>query len=425
METSQGPAVIPGRVWYRTTVAGMASYLDAAAIISTGTALVLYQDALGLSAGDIGRLSAILTFMIAVGALVGGRLGDLYGRRRVFMTTMALYLAGAVAMLAAGGPGLLYAGVVLLGLAVGADLPVSLSMIAEEAPEGARGKLVSFSHILWIIGIIVAQLLGIVVGNLGETGGRILYGHLAVVALVVMLLRSRMPESHQWQAVHSGAAGGTSSDSVDLGALKELVRGPFLAPMLAVALFYALVNVAANTGGQFTTYMYVNLAGSTVRVASTVSFVTFLIAFAATYLLMRIVDGKNRMRWFAVMAVFYALGYVVPAVFGVQLWTLVTMGVVGSIAGAIAGEPMFKIWAQELIPTRFRSTAQGVMIALTRVVAAVVALWTPTLLDISPSVVFWFVAGCIVVGGLIGTLWITRFPRVADEEEAALSTTAA
>ena len=434
METSRAAEPrIPGQVWFRTSVAGMASYLDAAAIISTGTALVLYQEPLGLTTGDIGRLSALLTFMIAVGALVGGRLGDLYGRKRVFMVTMALYTVGAALMVVAGGPALLYVGVVLLGIAVGADLPVSLAMIAEEAPEGARGRLVSFSHILWLVGILAAQLLGIIVGNMGQTGGRALYVHLTVVAIVTMVLRARLPESHLWAAAHQGdpalapaATGGgpgqaAPGDSVDLGTLKQLLRGPFLAPMLAVALFYALVNIGANTGGQFNSYMYVNLAGSTVQLASTVSFITFGIAFGATYLLMRIVDGSNRMRWFTVMAVFYTAGYLVPAILGVHLWTLVTMGVVGSIAGAIAGEPMFKIWAQELFPTVYRSTAQGVMIAITRVVAAVVALWTPTLLDSSPSLLFFFVAACIACGALIGIFWINRYPRVADDEVEEVS----
>lgn len=434
METSRAAEPrIPGQVWFRTSVAGMASYLDAAAIISTGTALVLYQEPLGLTTGDIGRLSALLTFMIAVGALVGGRLGDLYGRKRVFMVTMALYTVGAALMVVAGGPALLYVGVVLLGIAVGADLPVSLAMIAEEAPEGARGRLVSFSHILWLVGILAAQLLGIIVGNMGQTGGRALYVHLTVVAIVTMVLRARLPESHLWAAAHQGdpalapaATGGgpgqaAPGDSVDLGTLRQLLRGPFLAPMLAVALFYALVNIGANTGGQFNTYMYVNLAGSTVQLASTVSFITFGIAFGATYLLMRIVDGSNRMRWFTVMAVFYTAGYLVPAILGVHLWTLVTMGVVGSIAGAIAGEPMFKIWAQELFPTVYRSTAQGVMIAITRVVAAVVALWTPTLLDSSPSLLFFFVAACIACGALIGIFWINRYPRVADDEVEEVS----
>ena len=78
--------------------------------------------------------------------------------------------------------------------------------------------------------------------------------------------------------------------------------------MIAIAVFYALVNIGANTGGQFTTYMYVNLAGSTVQVASAVSFLTYGIGFAATFFLMRIVDGPTRMRWFAVMSATETVG---------------------------------------------------------------------------------------------------------------------
>ena len=425
MTHASAPAapLISRQVWYRTTVAGMASYLDAGAIITTGIALVLYQDLLGLTGTDIGRLSALLTFMIAAGALVGGRLGDLYGRKRVFIATQVVSTIGAVIMIVPTGPGLLYVGVPLLGFAAGADLPVSLAMIAEEAPEGARGKLVSFSHILWLVGILAAQLLGIIVGDLGATGARIMYAHLAVVTVVVIVLRSRIPESRRWTAARAERAAGTTVDSIDLGTLKDLLRGPYLAPMIAIAIFYALVNIGANTGGQFTTYMYVNLAGSTVQVASAISFVTVGIAFGSTYVLMRIVDGPRRMKWFAVMAVASTCAYVVPGIFGVQVWTLVTMAVVASVAGAIAGEPMFKIWAQELFPTVYRSTAQGVMIALTRVVAAVVALWTPALLESSPSLLFFFIAACIACAGLLGLFWISRYPRVADGETTDCGTT--
>ena len=59
-----------------------------------------------------------------------------------------------------------------------------------------------------------------------------------------------------------------------------------------------------------------------------------------------------------------------PLVFGVTAVTLVVMGVLGALGGAIAGEPMYKIWSQELFPTSHRSTAQGITIAFARLVAA-------------------------------------------------------
>jgi MFS transporter, SP family, inositol transporter len=59
------------RPWKTAFLAGMASYLDAGAIVTTGIALVLYTHSLNLSNIDIGILSGLLTFCFAIGAIVG------------------------------------------------------------------------------------------------------------------------------------------------------------------------------------------------------------------------------------------------------------------------------------------------------------------------------------------------------------------
>src|SRR5690606_38774168 len=113
------------RSWWITGIAGMASFLDASAIVATGTVLVLYRDALALTDARIGQFSALLTTMIAVGAVIGGRAGDRFGRRRVFTLTMIAYVAGAAIVAVSPGSVPLAIGLVLIGFAAGADLPVS------------------------------------------------------------------------------------------------------------------------------------------------------------------------------------------------------------------------------------------------------------------------------------------------------------
>src|SRR3954465_13067037 len=88
MSTTSPTARTGPNPWFIATVAGMASYLDAATIVSTGNALVMYQEPLGITGNQIGIISASLTLGIAGGATVGGRLGGRFGRKPVFSVTM-------------------------------------------------------------------------------------------------------------------------------------------------------------------------------------------------------------------------------------------------------------------------------------------------------------------------------------------------
>nr|WP_302846906.1 MFS transporter [Arthrobacter sp. cf158] len=394
----------------------MASYLDAAAIVSTGTALVLYQEPFGLTPGAIGLLSSLLTLSIAAGALVGGNLGDRFGRRKVFTATMILLVLGATLLAAAPAAEFLYVGVVALGFAAGADLPVSLALISEEAPEGARGKLVAFSQVFWYLGLIAAQSVGILAGGLGEFGARILYGHVVVVGIIVLVLRLRVPESRQWMEAKNRVRK-DPSDGVKFSTFKQLFKKPLLISFVALALFYSTMNVAANTKGQFGVYMYVKVAGTTVQTASAIMLSLLLVSTTFAIIFMRLVDGPHRMRWFALGIAFTAAQFTIPAVFGITVWTLALGYAFGTMGMAFAFEGIFKVWTQESFPTLMRSTAQGAILAIARVIAAAVALWTPTLLAAGPNILFATLAVLALGAGAIG-VWIHRLPKPGAETTA-------
>jgi len=409
--------------WWIAVVAGMASFLDAGAIVATGTALVLYQDDFGLDGGEIARLSALLTLMIAAGALVGGRLGDRFGRRRVFTVTMVLYVLGAAALTFAPGVGSLYLGLILVGLAAGADLPVSIAMISESAPEHERGRMVSFTHVLWIAGILAPSAMGIVVGGMGATGARLLYGMLLAVSLIVLILRAGLPESTTWQAAHDAAAA-PGAEVAQVG-VKDLLRSRYLVPLVALGLFFAIGNITANTLGQFTTYLWVNVAGSTVQLASTISLVSYAFNLVAMFFVVRYMDTRYRMVVFAVGGAITVAAYLVPALGGVVAPTLIALAFLSALGGPMAGEPIFKVWSQELFPTLYRSTAQGIMIAFTRVVAAGMALVTPALIAVGPQMLFVILVGTTVIALSIGMFWVRRLPRADDDQAPATKSTVA
>jgi inositol transporter-like SP family MFS transporter len=411
---------IPRQAWKVAVLAGMASYLDAGCIVTTGGTLVLYKDEFGLGAGSLGLLSALLTFLFAFGALAGGRLGDRFGRRKVFTVTMIGLAVGIALMAGAQNVAMLYIGIVIIGFSIGADLPVSLAMINEEAPVGAKAKLVAFSHVLWMIAIGTTLALQAVVGDLGVLGGRIMWLHLLIVAVVVLVLRSTMPESTEWTAAQERAEEGRVVDAAGhhLNAGATLLRKPFVFPLIALGLFYGVVNLSANTAGQFATLMYTELAHVSVSAAGVFGLLVLGISFLSALMFMRIIEWPSRMTFFLVGGILYIIAQALPLVFGVSVATLIAWQALGGIGGAFAGEPMWKIWSQELFPTLLRSSGQGATVFFTRVLAAVVALGTPVLLEFGPPVLFAFLTVCVTFTTALGWFWIRRMPKGQQVEDA-------
>ncbi|MFJ7296476.1 MFS transporter [Streptomyces collinus] len=413
------------RPWRTATLAGMASYLDAAALVTSGIAIGgYYAGPLQLGAGAIGSLLGLQTLAFAVGALFGGRLGDRFGRRKVFTLSLVLYAAGVLLLLMAVGPGLLYAGVLATGLAIGADLPVSLALVSEEAPAGKKGAMVVFSGMLWLAGIVVVLVLSSFMGVQGVPGGRILFAHLLVVAVVVLLLRLGIGESAEWTAARRAAAPRTTarSENIEFGRIRDLFRAPASSALLATGLYYATWNLGANTLGQFGTFLWTALAGGEVAQFSRLTLVGLPVGFAAGLLFMRVVDKPSRHAWFAVGSGLIVLAWGLPAVLGPSRFTLVAVMFLSGLGNSFAGEAVYKVWSQELFPTLLRATAQGVTMAFTRAVAGLAALGTPAFALGHTRLMFAVLFGLALAAAAIGLVWIPRLPTTHRPEQAPLGT---
>jgi inositol transporter-like SP family MFS transporter len=141
------------------------------------------------------------------------------------------------------------------------------------------------------------------------------------------------------------------------------------------------------------------------------------ISFLSALGFMRIIDRPNRMAFFLVGGILYIAAQALPLVFGVSVWTLVAWQALGGIGGAFAGEPMWKIWSQELFPCLLRASAQGATTFFTRVLAAAVALFTPLLIEVGPSLLFAFLTVCVTFTTVLGWFWIRRMPQGQDVEK--------
>jgi MFS transporter, SP family, inositol transporter len=365
---------------------------------------VIYQAVLGLDAVQVGVASAALTIGIAVGALLGGRLGDRFGRRPIFTITMVVIVIGAGLLIFAGSYEILLVGAALVGIGTGADLPVSLSSISEAASDENRGRIVSFSNVLWLAGAVAGILLGTAVGNLGQPGAQILFAHVAGVSVIVLLLRLTIPESPVWLAARRERAAGTATVRADRAGVRDLLRAPYIAPLAALAVFYALVNLGYNTFGQFGPYLLVTAAGTDVSTASALSLASLPIGLIGILWFMKIVDKPRRFAYFTVGAVMTVVGLLVPVVFGFSIATYLIAVIMMIGGGSFAGEAIMKVWAQEQFPTLLRTTAQGTVIAVARFVAAGGAAVTPLLVEFGASILFLVLAITSGIGLLVAWL---------------------
>src|SRR3954452_577184 len=155
--------------WRNTVLAGLANYIDAGSIVAGAAGLTLWTKLFGLSSSFVGIIGAFSSNAISagVGALIGGWLCDHYGRKRIYQWDLLVYAFGLLWIIFAQEAWMLVVGYVLAGLAVGADVPASWTLIAETAPRRARGRLSGSAQVLWNLGPVIVLTMAFALSGLG------------------------------------------------------------------------------------------------------------------------------------------------------------------------------------------------------------------------------------------------------------------
>ena len=94
---------------------------------------------------------------MAIGASLGGLLADRIGRRQVFALTLLVYGVATGASALVTGLGLLLVLRFLVGLGLGAELPVASTLVSEYAPARIRGRVVVALEAFWALGLVAGR----------------------------------------------------------------------------------------------------------------------------------------------------------------------------------------------------------------------------------------------------------------------------
>ncbi|MEU4212627.1 MFS transporter [Streptomyces sp. NPDC026206] len=149
-------------------------------------ALPVLGDDLGMSQADLQW--AVTAFALPSGGflLFFGRIADLYGRRRLFLSGLALFTVASVLATLAWDPASFLAGRALQGLGAAVIVPTGMSLLTTTFAEGPqRERALGISGTLMSLGFTIGMVLGGVMTD--SLGWRSTMGVLAVAGAGVLL----------------------------------------------------------------------------------------------------------------------------------------------------------------------------------------------------------------------------------------------
>jgi MFS family permease len=203
---------LPWSRWHWTIVIGLGTVwiLDGLEVTIVGNIaprLAEKGSGIAISAAQITGLGAALYVAGAcTGALLFGYLTDRFGRKKLFMITLAVYLAATALTAFAFNPWWFFLFRFATGLGIGGEYAAINSAIDELIPSKYRGRVDLIINGTFWIGAALGALISIVVLNEnflpGNVGWRVAFGLGVVFGLVILVVRRNVPESPRWLFIH-------------------------------------------------------------------------------------------------------------------------------------------------------------------------------------------------------------------------------
>jgi MFS family permease len=457
-ETGDGPVMgtiktkIPARLdrlpWARfhwMIVAGLGTVwiLDGVEVTNVGSVasrLTEKGSGIAMNASDIGTAAAIYVIGACLGALFFGQLTDRFGRRRLFMITLGIYIVATTCTAFSFAPWFFFLCRFVTGAGIGGEYASINSAIDELIPARARGRVdltINGSYWLGSLAGSAAALFFLDTSIFATNfGWRLSFGIGAVIGLAVLLVRRNVPESPRWLFIHGREEEaeaivsdieraveretGQKLPEVDrvltvrqresisfreIGrvAFQKYPKRSFLALALFVGQAFIYNGVTFNLGTLFTTFE--NVSSSTVPI-----FVMVFAAgnFAGPLILGRLFDTVGRK---PMIAGTYIGSAVVTGILAILFsnGTLGKWGLEGVIVAAFflasAGASAAYLTASEIFPMETRALAIAFFYAIGTGLGGIIGpLLFGHLINSGNrsdvAIAFWIGAGVMAIGGI-------------------------
>ncbi|UTT49694.1 MULTISPECIES: MFS transporter [Rhodococcus] len=388
-----------------------------------------------LSSTQLSWIGSIGFVGMAIGASLGGLLADRIGRRQVFAATLLVYgLATGAAALSTSVAMLIVLRFVV-GLGLGAELPVASTLVSEFAPRRIRGRVVVALEAFWAVGWLLAALIGYFVVPTSDNGWRWALAAGLVPAAYALVVRFGLPESVRYLESRgryaeaesivrdyersAGVASVPDEGREPVAVAEPVARGSVWAPNLrrrTAALWIVWFGINFSYYGVF-------IWLPSLLVAQGFDLVT---SFGYTLIItLAQLPGYGVAAWLievwgrrTTLGVFLAGSAVSAGLFGLAETpgTIVAAGMALSFFNLGAWGALYAI-GPELYPTPVRGAGTGSAAAFGRLASIIAPLLVPVLLDTGGNgLVFGAFAASFVVAALAAFTLPERAGTVLDEK---------
>lgn len=396
--------------WKATAAVSMSNYIDSGSIIALATSLgywgaEYFPDDDGTIAGLLAAFSAN-AFGAAIGALIGGPLCDKFGRKFIYTYDLLVFALGGLIVTFAMNLPMLFIGLLITGLAVGASVPAGWTYIAEFAPTKSRGRHIGATQLAWSFGPFLGFGLAALLSPLGLLGSRLVFLHLVIIALVTWWIRRGLDESEAWQESKK-----TGQQYSTLGSMKLLFSKKVnVTALIFLAVIYTCWNQAASQNGIFLPTI-LNSMGYDTLASDLFSMLSWGFVILGTLGFMFLVD-KVSYRWHFFYGGVMAIIAWVILVFGPSdaAWTAFGYVIIWGLSAGPSAQAFYSVWSPELFATPYRSGAQGIVFFLVRLASGLISLVFPIILAKENGLLIngLILIGFLVVATLVGTIGAPR-----------------
>ncbi|MFC9336240.1 sugar porter family MFS transporter [Arthrobacter sp. NPDC057009] len=414
---------------------------------------------LGLSSFTEGVVTSSLLVGAAIGAVSGGRLADVLGRRITILALAMMFFAGTLACVFSPNFEVMAVARFILGLAVGGASVVVPVFLAEIAPAEQRSTLAGRNELMIVVGALAAFIANAIIGSLwGQHEGvwRIMLSVAALPAAALFIGMLGVPESPRWLLSKGREAEALavlkqvrpeSRAEAELAEVRQLteeekntegdgigaLRNPWILRIILIGIGLAVAQqltginsimyygqtVLTQSGFDASGALVANIAPGVISVVGSI---------AGLAMMGRIARRKLLLTGFILTTTMHLLigtcSFAIPADAGYRPWVilLLVVGFVGSMQTFLN----IAVWVtlSEIFPLKIRTFGMGIAVFFLWIANAVVSLYFPSVVTaLGISTTFFLFAGV----GVLAIIFIaTQVPethgRSLEELEEDIST---